>query len=898
MKISNVVRVSLLSAAIALSLTGCNSEPDMSQDDIQYISHLDQARFFQRQGELRASTIEARSAIQMQPERVDPYFVIINNLLTAGDAVNAERQLDQFLENRSEDALTQSQMNQAALIRAESRILQGKTEEAVQALDQVASPSRDQELKADILRGQAWLSAGDFDRAEAAYNDALQRNDQNVTAAVGLSRIAAARGDIAKARELLSQAETIDSDHEDIWLWKAQLAHSQEQWPEAEQNYIRALETIGQYDVMTYRKYQTISALVTVLRQQGKSAEAFVYEEILAKSGPGTIKSNLEAAAAAYNDGDLDTAARFLQEVLNQAPGHQQSALMLGVIRFRQGRTEEAASLLEPLAEMNDTDGVRKLLAATRISMRDPQGAKALLDNLDDRDNDPQTLALVGIASLASGDDQSGRQLIERALELQPGNSNLRLRYATYLAQRNDYQAAIDQARQIGESAPEASQATLLISQSQMAAGNPDAAHKTLDNWLRKEPTNVEALLAKGNLAGSTGSINEAETYFEQARKAAPENPTPLVALGNLARMRDNTETARDYYVRAVKLGPDHRGALQAIANILPRDELTELMRGIRDDNPNATGPKLILLETALIENNASEADELTAQLMERAQQDAPNPAEPLVATVYEGIATQMAQRGQNDRALQILNRGRALFPENEDIALKVASIEFRNGNTSGARDALRDAKQHNPESPAPYQLEASYYESEGGHQQAAELYQLALTKRNTPELHLARARALSNAGQPTAALEALESAINQFPNNTRLMLGLAMEYQQQGQQDKAKASYEQLVSLSPNNPVVLNNLAWLYYEAGDDRAMDTARAAYELVPDNAAVVDTYGWILFESGERQRSLEVLEKAHELDPTSREIAMHLVEAYRATGRDDDARRILAKMDAGA
>lgn len=50
MKISNVVRVSLLSAAIALSLTGCNSEPDMSQDDIQYISHLDQARFFQRQG--------------------------------------------------------------------------------------------------------------------------------------------------------------------------------------------------------------------------------------------------------------------------------------------------------------------------------------------------------------------------------------------------------------------------------------------------------------------------------------------------------------------------------------------------------------------------------------------------------------------------------------------------------------------------------------------------------------------------------------------------------------------------------------------------------------------------------------------------------------------------------
>ena len=318
-------------------------------------------------------------------------------------------------------------------------------------------------------------------------------------------------------------------------------------------------------------------------------------------------------------------------------------------------------------------------------------------------------------------------------------------------------------------------------------------------------------------------------------------------------------------------------------------------MRSIREDNPEAAGPRLILLETALIENNTSEADELTAQLVERQQADAPSPTEPLVATVYDGIATQMVQRGQTERALQILNRGRTLFPDNEDMALKVASIEFRNGNTAAARDALRDAKQHNPESPAPYQLEASYYESQGEHQQAAELYQLALTKRNTPELQVARARALSSAGQPTAALESLEQAREQFPNNTRIMLSLAMAHQQTGQQDKAKASYEQLVSLSPTNAVALNNLAWLYYETGDNRALDTARKAYELVPDSAAVVDTYGWILFESGEQQQSLVVLEKAHELDPGSREIAMHLVEAYRAAGRDDDARRILTKLD---
>jgi len=195
MKIRTIARASLLSAAIALAVTGCNSEPDMSQEDIQYISHVDQARFFQRQGELKASTIEARSAIDLQPNRAAPYFVIIHNLLTAGDAANAERQLDKLLEKTNIEELGQSERNQAALIRAEARILQGKHQEALESLDQISSPSPDQQLQADNLKGRAWLTSGDFDKAEEAYQSAFDKHSNNVVAMVGLSRVATAKGD-------------------------------------------------------------------------------------------------------------------------------------------------------------------------------------------------------------------------------------------------------------------------------------------------------------------------------------------------------------------------------------------------------------------------------------------------------------------------------------------------------------------------------------------------------------------------------------------------------------------------------------------------------------------------------------------------------------------------------
>ena len=120
------VRATLLSVAISMTIAGCsggNSE-EMSQEEIQYISHLDQSRFFQRQGELKASTLEARSAIEMQPDRIEPYLLIINNLLTAGDARNAERQLDQLLSNVDEQSINQQNLNDAALIRAEANLMQ------------------------------------------------------------------------------------------------------------------------------------------------------------------------------------------------------------------------------------------------------------------------------------------------------------------------------------------------------------------------------------------------------------------------------------------------------------------------------------------------------------------------------------------------------------------------------------------------------------------------------------------------------------------------------------------------------------------------------------------------------------------------------------------------------
>lgn len=898
MKSISTFCATLIAAFLAIGLAGCSdNQEEMTQEEIQYLSHLDQSRFFQRQGELRSSTQEARSAIELQPERPDPYFIILNNLLTAGDAVNAERQLGYLLDSIPDESKTETVEAQAALLRAEANLMQGQFDDALDALNGLESLDRVQTQKAEIIKGRTLLAAGRPDEAQKAFEEA-QNISESVEAVVGLSRTAMQRGEVQQAQEYITKAEEIDPNASELWLWKAYLAEQSENWGAAEEAYIRALEEIGRYDVMTYRKYETMSALIRALREQGKSSEAFVYEEILAKSAPGTIKSNLQAAQSAYEEGDLEEAARFLEEIRAQAPGNEQAATMLGLVRFKQGRIQEAERLLAPLAELGDSELASKLVAASRLQLRDPQGAQQILENLESADTDPSVLAMVGIASLSTGDLETGEALLEKSLALAPENQNLRLRYVRYLLTRSKTDKAFEQLDVLAEQDPDSSLVKSLRVQALLVSGDRQRAIEVADQWLSENPDDVTANMTRGGIAAEDNNYEQATRFFEKAASVASSNPAPRVALGRLALAQNKPEAARDQFRQAANLNPDNMQALQGMAGTYTGNELKPEMEKLIQEHPAATAPRLILLEIALTSGDQTRADELAATLLERDAENNPAPAESAVANIFNGVGAKLRRSGDLERADNVLERGRVLFPENENIALQSASVAFSQDQGDKARRILQEVKQMHDQSARPYVVEAQHFESLQQHQQAAEMYELAIQKGAGPETKLALVRSLERNGQSDEAARLLEEYLGQHPEHQGLLMRSAMLHQQNGESVAAIEAYERLLEQNPQNPIALNNLAWLYFEQSDKRAIDLARKAFDLVPENAAIADTYGWILFKSGDAQTSVPILEKAHELAPDSQEIALHLAEAYRDVGRSAEAKAILEKYSASS
>ncbi|WP_223793380.1 tetratricopeptide repeat protein [Marinobacter sp. F4216] len=865
----------------------------MSQQEIRYLSHLDQARFYQRQGELKASTQEARSAIEMQPGQTEPYFLIIDNLLTAGDAVSAERQVQQLLQRISKKAVGPTVNNRATLILAEAYLKQAKFKEALAALKSISSADHPTELKVELLQAEAHLTAGDLETAKETYHKALTMDPGSIKALIGLSKAAMASGDPKTARSFVSHANEIDMDNGELWLWKAQLAHLDEHWESAEEAYVRALDEIGQYDIMTAKKYATMTALIHVLRAQSKFSEAYVYEEILAKSPLGRVKSNLLAASEAVESGNLTEAERYLSDILAQAPDHQQSNLMLALIRFKQGRSRDAQELLAPIVQKGGSPLANKMLAASLLQMGDAQGAQSTLAQIDTNESDPEMLAMVAIAALENGDWENGEPLMEDALALNPDNHDLRLRYATYLSQRGDYAKALSQVNVARSRSPDSHETRNLEIQIHLRAGDTASAVSTADAWVNEEPKNMHALLARGNLAIVQNQPHKAEEYFTKAQSQSPKSVGPLIALGRLALMQGEREEAKREFQKAVKVSPNSAPAIQGLIASQSMKDSKVFMQSIVAKHPDALGPKLLLLEIALLEEDSTRADDLTATLLEREDEVTPSPNAPLVEDVYSRVIATLSDNGQQDQSDSLLQRAQILFPGRESIAILAAKAAFTRNDEEAARAILQKARADYPNSAAPLIAEATYLEKKAHYQRAAELYKEALNLKSSVALVSGYVRNLQLSGDDEEALLYLEEEIRSHPSSKQLRLNLALLQQSAGEDTAARDNYERLLESEPNNTVILNNLAWIYQKQGDTRALELARRAYNLNPKSGAVADTYGWILLQTGNHQKSISILEKAYELEPDSEEITKHLAEAYRKAGMTSAAERLLEK-----
>ncbi len=149
----------------------------------------------------------------------------------------------------------------------------------------------------------------------------------------------------------------------------------------------------------------------------------------------------------------------------------------------------------------------------------------------------------------------------------------------------------------------------------------------------------------------------------------------------------------------------------------------------------------------------------------------------------------------------------------------------------------------------------------------------------------------LNSANETDAALDLLNAAISDQPDDADLRYARALTLERTGDIPSAEEDLRVVLDADENDARALNALGYLLVLQGTrlDEARDLIDRALVIEPNDPAIIDSKGWLLFKQGDVEGSLVWLERAYAAYPDA-EVAAHLGEVLWTLGRQDEARQI--------
>ena len=158
-------------------------------------------------------------------------------------------------------------------------------------------------------------------------------------------------------------------------------------------------------------------------------------------------------------------------------------------------------------------------------------------------------------------------------------------------------------------------------------------------------------------------------------------------------------------------------------------------------------------------------------------------------------------------------------------------------------------------------------------------------------ETLLVEANLLLEADRGQEAFDTLTGALNEFPDNTRLLYMRSLIAVGLDQIDTAETDLRAVLALEPSNAAALNALGYTLADRTSrlEEAEGLIQRAYALEPEDAAIIDSMGWIAYRMGRFEEARRYLEQAFLRDRNA-EIAAHLGEVIWVLGDTSRARQV--------
>ena len=804
-----------------------------------------------------------------------------------------------------------------------------------------------------LQRADRWFNAGELDKAEIEYLNALQVDPRNPVAIGRLGVIYFDEGRFQKAAPYLYRGSQLEPNNLELHLKLAQiyLAVGMLKQARGEAEIVLAKNPQDTEAPVIFAQcaakpddINTAQLRLQTLAQNGNSAALETGMGILASRERNfkvalthlqhalVLDSHFAAAYAAlgnvfWEQNEPDHAAVSFKAAADFAPPHSLLQLQYGQFEIQSGNFAVAQTYYSGLTQQTpdfipgwlglaevelDEKKLQDCAAAlNKAAAMDPDNVDAkVLDARLDLANTNATAAIAELEQLARKYPQAPRIHYELGL--------------AYISSGQP-DKALNQVHEAEDLDPNFVEAAFLLAQLELRSGDTESAVGLLKQLTTQQPNLIQVQLLMADARRLQGDFNGALKIYQQLEKTFPQNTEiPLLAGATFIEQQNET-LARQEFDRVLKIQPDNVVAQEELAQLDLADQkfavAQDRVERIISRHPNLAMPEVLLAKIFLAEHqtNRSEMALLTATELPGG-----SPANFLLAQVYYAA-------GQDQKTLDRLNIALGLNPQDTQALMLLAMVQNDLKNYRGAADAYEKLLGISPQySPALNNLAWLYCDNLGDLDKAYDLAQRARQLLpDDPSTADTLGWILFKKGQYDPALKLFQESANRLSTNPEVQFHLGMAHYMLDDEDASRQAFQNALSLKqafseqddcqnclailnldpktagvsdctnlekriserPNDPIAFAKLAAIYQRDNNtQKAMALCNTVLGVDPQNVPA-DILLARLCASSDPARAFALAKAAYQLKPDSADVCETLGRMAFLNGNDEWAFNLL-------
>jgi putative PEP-CTERM system TPR-repeat lipoprotein len=878
---------------------------------------VESAKGYMAENQIRATAIELKNALQVNPKNAEARYLLAKVNLKAGDMPAAETGFQRALElgwNEEESTL--------GMLRA--MIAQKKYKEVLAHKAETTAWSESGRANYLALEALASVGEGDQLRAKSKYQLAEKIDPLAFDVLKITIFLQATEGRVVDAEATLNKALELFPDNFEFMLMKADFANMNNKDDEAIAIYKRIIDASPK-DFMTVNSKKAHLGMLKLATQKGDFERVEKSRKVFEAAKIDEPEVNYYLALAAFMQQQYDQAEEYLQKVLKISSTHGPTLLLSGTVSFAKQDYEKAAYYLSKYVFYDpENTKARKLLGRAYLSLGQNEDARREFKlSLDENTDDAELIALIGLSEISVGEIQAGISDLEKALQMTGDNEALKLQLAKAYVADGETDKAVELLDEILLTHEDKLQIKKIKVLAYLRGNNTAMAMVTAQQMLSESPDDPDVLFLLGTVQLVENDVDSAREYFKRALSASPEHTGSAMNLARIEEKRGEFSSAEKHYLSVLARKPDNVVVMNSMARISVQqgDEegQVEWLEKAREADSNELYARIALLDIYLEKKNIAESEKLISEL-ERTHADSPAlwtakgrllmaqkrhtqagaafseyiRARPDSDLGYYLQAKNQLALGDNKAALASSRKAYSLKQDVLRNVILLAEVELSAGNYNRVTQLAEAVIKKAPDSAIGYVLKGDSQQATGNYKQALDSFNKAWANTENRDIALRQFKVTRKLSGVEAAAPILTGWLDKQPGDEGVMLELATAYFIDKQNEKAVTYYEKVLASRPDNITALNNLAWIYGLDNNPRALTLAEKAYTLQPELPSIQDTYGWILLKNDKLSEALTMLKQAAEKLPETPEVQYHYAKALYMSGDKAAARRILKPL----